>query len=187
MGRKSNSFYHKYKLTNTLSGEVFEGYGLRDTCERAGLSRMTSRASLDKSVKWLLETVSDPEKWDEATYRQHLYTKSKHKYPAYEEAKKLRDPLYEKRKQLRIRGWKNLDGTDFTAEQHCNLLVKECACCGSTERVVVDHCHTTNVVRGPLCNKCNLILGMVKDDVNHLEKLKQYLYNFTQRIHNEIY
>lgn len=44
--------------------------------------------------------------------------------------------------------------------------------------VHVDHCHKTNVVRGILCYFCNVTLGMVNDDVEHLKKLIAYLESF---------
>ena len=39
----------------------------------------------------------------------------------------------------------------------------------------VDHCHTTNKVRGLLCASCNSILGKVNDDVDTLNRAIQYL------------
>jgi hypothetical protein len=41
--------------------------------------------------------------------------------------------------------------------------------------LAIDHCHKTKVVRGLLCNSCNVALGNVKDDVNRLRKLIEYL------------
>ena len=42
-------------------------------------------------------------------------------------------------------------------------------------RLVLDHCHKTNKVRGWLCNKCNVILGMADDDVDRLAALIAYV------------
>lgn len=50
-----------------------------------------------------------------------------------------------------------------------------CATCPSTERLGVDHCHESGVVRGLLCNRCNLVLGMVGDDPVVLEAMVGYL------------
>lgn len=43
------------------------------------------------------------------------------------------------------------------------------------KRISVDHCHTTKEVRGLLCQPCNMILGLAKDDVNTLNTLVKYL------------
>lgn len=39
----------------------------------------------------------------------------------------------------------------------------------------VDHCHKTGKVRGILCSKCNIGLGMFKDNIASLETAVQYL------------
>lgn len=40
---------------------------------------------------------------------------------------------------------------------------------------VVDHDHTSGVVRGLLCRPCNLVLGLVKEDKARLTRLRLYL------------
>ena len=42
-------------------------------------------------------------------------------------------------------------------------------------RFYVDHCHTTGIVRGLLCNSCNHGLGMFCDNIQFLEKAINYL------------
>jgi hypothetical protein len=39
----------------------------------------------------------------------------------------------------------------------------------------VDHCHSTGVVRGLLCSRCNLALGHVRDEPESLRRLADYL------------
>jgi hypothetical protein len=39
----------------------------------------------------------------------------------------------------------------------------------------IDHCHKTAVVRGLLCHRCNVVLGLVKEDFEVIENLKKYL------------
>lgn len=39
----------------------------------------------------------------------------------------------------------------------------------------VDHDHNTLKIRGLLCNKCNLGLGLIKDNIDVLRNLKEYL------------
>jgi len=39
----------------------------------------------------------------------------------------------------------------------------------------IDHCHTTGVVRGLLCNSCNRGVGLLGDDIANLERAILYL------------
>jgi DNA-directed RNA polymerase subunit RPC12/RpoP len=65
------------------------------------------------------------------------------------------------------------------------LMMKEdqdykCAICGiheenTTKRLAVDHDHKTNRVRGYLCNNCNRGIGLLKDDVEVMQKAIDYL------------
>lgn len=53
----------------------------------------------------------------------------------------------------------------------------ECWICQSTTKLVVDHCHSTGVIRGVLCNNCNTGLGMFKDDTERMARGIEYLSN----------
>lgn len=46
----------------------------------------------------------------------------------------------------------------------------------------VDHCHKTGVVRGLLCNRCNVVLGFVGDNIDVLKKMIQYLKKYDESI-----
>ena len=70
--------------------------------------------------------------------------------------------------------------------EHYNMLLSsqkgQCAICGiavcpTGKRLAVDHCHTTNKVRGLLCQSCNTGLGKFKDNISNLEKAIKYLKN----------
>ena len=39
----------------------------------------------------------------------------------------------------------------------------------------VDHCHSTEKIRGILCNKCNSGLGFLGDNIESLERAINYL------------
>jgi len=39
----------------------------------------------------------------------------------------------------------------------------------------IDHCHTTNKVRGILCTACNMGLGLFKDNTENLTNAITYL------------
>jgi len=79
------------------------------------------------------------------------------------------------------------------SEEDYQLLLADqggvCAICGEPETVrqangddvkplAVDHCHTTEVVRGLLCNGCNTGLGLFKDDPSILMAAVTYLQAF---------
>lgn len=38
------------------------------------------------------------------------------------------------------------------------------------DKAVIDHCHTTGNIRGILCTMCNKGIGLLKDDINYLER-----------------
>ena len=41
--------------------------------------------------------------------------------------------------------------------------------------LVIDHCHTSNKVRGLLCRQCNRVLGLMKDNVQNILRAAEYL------------
>lgn len=53
--------------------------------------------------------------------------------------------------------------------------VTECEVCGSSDRLVIDHNHTTGEIRGVLCSNCNTTLGHSGDDPDTLRRLADYL------------
>lgn len=60
------------------------------------------------------------------------------------------------------------------------MLVDQNNCCYICSNVFkktpyVDHCHTTDQVRGLLCQYCNTGLGMFKDNIDNLYKAIDYL------------
>lgn len=66
----------------------------------------------------------------------------------------------------------------LTPAQHTELLNKASGCCQickSTERLHIDHDHTTGKVRGILCSSCNVGLGYFKDSPLLLLKANRYL------------
>ena len=59
----------------------------------------------------------------------------------------------------------------ISQEQHDQMMEEQhylCALCGAelTQEVVpsIDHSHETDTIRGIVCRKCNLMLGLAEDD-----------------------
>jgi hypothetical protein len=63
----------------------------------------------------------------------------------------------------------------ITLEEYDALVSNPCQLCGSTEHVVLDHCHTSGAIRGPLCKPCNSGLGIFGDDPARLRAAADYL------------
>ncbi len=50
-----------------------------------------------------------------------------------------------------------------------------CEVCGAIGKICLDHDHKTNKFRGWLCTRCNVAIGMVKDNSETLIALSEYL------------
>lgn len=58
-------------------------------------------------------------------------------------------------------------------EDACGICKKPFA---SQRDTVIDHCHATDKVRGLLCRKCNVGLGMFEDNTESLKNAVAYLH-----------
>lgn len=67
--------------------------------------------------------------------------------------------------------------------EYLQMLGSNCPICNKVFKTesfgpdspVVDHCHTTNKVRGVICNECNRGLGYFRDNVQALLNAATYL------------
>ena len=72
---------------------------------------------------------------------------------------------------------------DITVDDYNKLFIEQTGCCKGCgihqselkKRLCVDHDHSTMLVRGLLCQQCNTILGLAKDQKQTLENLIEYL------------
>jgi len=61
------------------------------------------------------------------------------------------------------------------------LLEQDNKCCvcyielDQCKQISIDHCHKSGDVRGLLCSRCNLMLGMVEDNIDILQSAINYL------------
>jgi hypothetical protein len=74
-----------------------------------------------------------------------------------------------KRYGLTLQGWDHL----FASQD------QRCAACRADEHGGrnwhVDHCHLTGRVRGILCHRCNVALGMLEDSPERVLSLHEYV------------
>lgn len=80
----------------------------------------------------------------------------------------------------------------ITVDDYEQLLTKQrglCAICGhpppqdkgeNCKILAVDHDHASGSIRGLLCHKCNVGMGMLNDDVVLLARAREYLLGFRQ-------
>lgn len=73
--------------------------------------------------------------------------------------------------------WKSLGFNPDDVEKFVDAHNGICDICGATEKIKVDHCHTTLVLRGLLCQTCNFGLGNFRDSTELLEKAIDYIKN----------
>ena len=79
--------------------------------------------------------------------------------------------------------WKRqIKALGCTPEQYVEMLQKQhdvCAICKSKNKtkrqLAVDHDHKTGKIRGLLCQRCNLVLGQLKESIALLKKMEKYL------------
>ena len=73
---------------------------------------------------------------------------------------------------------------NLTPEQYADMLTKQnnrCAICGepldlqNPHRVHIDHDHNTGKVRGILCNKCNMAIGLFRHNPEYTNNATKYL------------
>jgi len=83
------------------------------------------------------------------------------------------------REKLRIVGEVFRLRYGLTLEQYDRLLLEQgskCLICGrKTKKMCVDHCHRTKKIRGILCHKCNVGIGMLDDSPLRVSRALAYL------------
>lgn len=84
-----------------------------------------------------------------------------------------------KRREYKLRGY-GLTPASFAA-----MLDEQAGACKVCRTVLrggqqthVDHCHSTGIVRGILCAKCNMAIGLLADSPERAEAMAKYLRGF---------
>lgn len=98
-----------------------------------------------------------------------------------------RDAKYKAAKSREKREQESKEAKDRLLQQHYGISLDEfqdllkqqdnrCAICKILlDDPHVDHDHNTGIIRGILCNNCNVALGLFKDDILILEEAIKYL------------
>jgi hypothetical protein len=88
----------------------------------------------------------------------------------------------------KYRNYRLMKGFGISTTEYDKKLKKQkngcaicCKPCASGKNLAVDHCHKSGMIRGLLCSKCNLGLGLFKDDIILLATAKKYLTKHRKR------
>ena len=102
---------------------------------------------------------------------------------AYDKKNRSTQEDYEKRRWINL-----MQRYGISKEEYMEMFTKQkasCAICGVHQLelkrpLVVDHCHTTMIVRGLLCDNCNNGIGKLQDSVDVLKSAISYLKAFEE-------
>lgn len=61
---------------------------------------------------------------------------------------------------------------ELRAKTHCDICAEAFT---SAKHRHIDHCHDSKKVRGVLCSKCNLAIGMMRDNPTYLRLAADYI------------
>lgn len=101
-----------------------------------------------------------------------------------ENARRMRanNPEAQKIREAKYKAKKDLEKSVLAGRPRPDL----CEICNDNEfRIVFDHCHEKGHFRGWICDRCNRVLGIVKDSCALLTKLKDYLERDNEQNNNE--
>lgn len=149
------------------------------TCAKCKVEKSASQFGLHKKSRDGLRNYCK-ECWN--AYKHEWRIHNRENFDAHQKKsrdKRLRDGKYQlspscmqkRHRLLRLYGMTQLDFDELVEKQD-----GRCACCGRIpEYLVIDHDHATGNVRGLLCCKCNLGIGLVGDTQSRLQLAADYL------------
>lgn len=129
---------------------------------------------IERRRKYLKEYRSRPENKERDHEYQLRYSRTKERKASMAKYAKGEH----KKEYTYFRGFYRYGITPEKYKQMLEAQGGHCACCPATEpkggRLCIDHDHATGVVRGLLCHKCNMALGLVDDNFERLQALAGY-------------
>lgn len=152
-----------------LTEDLIKGNGACRLCHRASANSKRNNSREEFNKRQALDKLKNPEKWNEI-YKKD-YQKQKAKFGKLLSLKKC------------------CDARGITVEQYYEMEKAQnyvCAICHLPEmringvtkvtgRLVIDHCHKTNKVRGLLCHACNSSIGKLQEDTIRLIRAARYI------------
>lgn len=108
-----------------------------------------------------------------AKYQREYYINNKDKCNASSQARyyKNREAVLTKQREQYINNTFGISSTEYDSYMHG----ASCGICASQENLVLDHCHETSKIRGVLCRKCNMAIGLLGDNPDGIKSALEYL------------
>ncbi len=151
---KFNSKEHKQKISLSWKNLSEQKKVTRiEKMRQAHLGKKQSKEQIAKrleSRKGYKHSQETIEKIRKANYKENSPTKDKN--------------AYEKQRHL-----KHLE------QKAGRIKSKQCEICGAFGKICFDHNHDTGKFRGWICSRCNITIGLVKDNKELLQAMIKYL------------
>jgi hypothetical protein len=161
--------FGKCKIHGVLEPEQTKANGRCRICHRSSANTKRNENREWFNEKLAKKRAEDPEKWEEIFKKAHKTFRDK-----YGSQWSLKKVCYER---------------GITLEDYQKMLKKQddkCIICFQPEtrisgrtnmpmRLVIDHCHKTNKVRGLLCHSCNTAIGKFRDDPCVIVRAARYV------------
>lgn len=154
------------------------------TCKKCGVEKPLTAfhkhsTTRDRLNPWCGECKSAWLREHRRKNREYWRAYGRRRYRANAEANRNKRRAHyaanREREARRALAWRIKRDFGITLEEYDALVAQPCALCRTTENIVLDHCHDTNRVRGPLCQTCNKALGLFGDDPDRLRAAAKYL------------
>jgi hypothetical protein len=158
------------KIHGKLEKENIKANGRCKICHRVSANRKRDNNREWFNAKMAKDRENNPEKWEKI--HKQSYKRKVEKFGR----EALTTKEITRRRNMTV---ENYEKMLIEQKEVCKICGnKETRKCGKTKKVlrlVLDHCHLTDKVRGLLCHKCNIILGYAEDDINILHSAIIYL------------
>ena len=141
-----------------LYGHLSKRYASTNGCLECEKARQKRRKYIEKIIDGKAVSMTYKE------YQRHRY---------HHEGGRKQRSAYCKRPDVQARIWAQRGLPEPTRPRPEN-----CECCGSAPGIrglSLDHCHVTGGFRGWLCNKCNVSIGGLGDNLDGLHRAVEYL------------
>jgi len=135
----------------------------------------TKQCSRCKATKPLTEFKYRNKSLPELGYKSACYACERERAKLYWRRKPLPKEVQRERNLRRFFGIGIDDYNQMLEQQEGCCAICGVSSCASGRNFAVDHCHTTGMIRGLLCQFCNTALGQFQDSPEILTKAISYL------------